>query len=306
MARVFPYLDLVRGVPAPSTDINRLANQVVRLPALRSGHAVLIGSAAWGEASWRSDIDIVAYDCVATSSLRESVDNLRAEYEASARHAAPNIEIILIGAEREELVERDNLVSGSVPILEPTPFSEIFRSTSVRLGDHLRSLGKAKGNPWRSFANKYAKPSEHDRAQILELLGDYVSTIASGWRENEWSPDTVLAESHLQQLGHADGFATHLCRLLLSHHGRYPTPDRRDDIRSRLAVLGELGDSIAQVVAPFYALAAEYDDAADRVRTGDQISQNEFDRLIATAAANIDFGSVEEFIWSYRSEQRAR
>jgi hypothetical protein len=46
MARVFSYLDLVRDLPAPGPDITRLANQIVGLPELQSGHAVLVGSAA--------------------------------------------------------------------------------------------------------------------------------------------------------------------------------------------------------------------------------------------------------------------
>ncbi|HET6732770.1 hypothetical protein [Mycobacterium sp.] len=307
MARVFSYLDLVRDLPAPSSDINRLANQIHALPALQSGHAVLVGSAAWGQASWRSDIDVVAYDCNATSLLQETIKDLRAEYEEAAQHMAPKVEIILIGAEHEELVERDNLVSGSVPILEPVTISEIFRQVSVRLGDHLRALAQAKGDPWRSFATKYAIGSESDGDAILDLLSSYASKIASGWRENEWSPKiTTLSESHLEQLGHADGFATHLVRLVLSHQSSYPIPDRRVDIRPALLSLGELGERIQKVLAPFFAFADEYENLAQRVRNADPITHNEFDRSIVTAAAKMDFDAVERLIWSYSAENRAR
>ena len=48
MARVFSYLDLVRSIPASGTDVARIANEVAALPALRSGNAVLVGSAGAG------------------------------------------------------------------------------------------------------------------------------------------------------------------------------------------------------------------------------------------------------------------
>jgi hypothetical protein len=307
MARVFSYLDLVRDLPAPGPDITRLANQIVGLPELQSGHAVLVGSAAWGQASWRSDIDVVAYDCAATSQLQGAINELCAQYEASSKHLAPKVEIILIGAEREELVERDNLVSGSVPILEPRTVSEIFRQASLRLGDHLRALAKAKGDPWRSFAKRYAQRSEGDNAAILDLLSEYESTIASRWRENDWSSRTTsLSESHLQHLGYADGFAVHFARLVLSHQGSYPIPDRRVDIRPALPTLGALGGRIESVLAPFFSFANEYEELAKCVRRGDAITSNEFDQRMVDAAAKIDFDAVDKLVWSYRGDHRAQ
>jgi hypothetical protein len=198
-------------------------------------------------------------------------------------------------------------VSGSVPILEPRTVSEIFRQASLRLGDHLRALAKAKGDPWRSFAKRYAQRSEGDNAAILDLLSEYESTIASRWRENDWSSRTTsLSESHLQHLGYADGFAVHFARLVLSHQGSYPIPDRRVDIRPALPTLGALGGRIESVLAPFFSFANEYEELAKCVRRGDAITSNEFDQRMVDAAAKIDFDAVDKLVWSYRGDHRAQ
>lgn len=307
MARIFSYLDLVRDLPAPSPDVIRLANQISVFTAFQTGHAVIIGSAAWGDASWRSDIDVVVYDCSATEHLREDIDGLRNRYEASSQHIAPRVDIILIAAEHEELVERDNLVSRSVPILEPKTVSEVFSKVRVRIGDHIRALGLVKGNPWKSFATAYAEPSETDREVIVDLLGEYSAAIASGWRENEWSLDaTTLTDSHLAHLGYVDGFATHFARLILSHQGAYPVPDRRADVREALATIGRWGVEVEAVLAPFFALTNKYEELAERVRRRQSIAQADFNQSIRTTAATIDFDPVEQLVWSYRAEFSAR
>jgi hypothetical protein len=306
VARVFPYLDLVRTIPAPSTDVVRVANEVAALPALRSGHAVLVGSAAWGEASWRSDIDVLTYNCTSTVGLEAGIEAVRSGYEASSGHAAPTVDVILVGAEHEELVERDNMVSGSVPILEPVIISELFDRVRIRLGDHVRALARAKGNPWRTFAERYLEASAADGDLLLDVLGEYTSTIAAGWREQQWSEGTALTDAHLAQLGYADGFAFHLSRMVLSHQAAYPTPDRRADIRSALAALEPWGVRFAEVLQPIFAFGDEYESVAARIRQNEPVTREDFDRVVSGAAARIDVGRVEETVWAYRAEVTSR
>lgn len=301
MANIYSYAELVAGVPASPAEVIRFANQIASLPALASGKAVLIGSAAWGNASWRSDVDVVAFDCPATADLRESIDRLRADCESRSNTKAPGADIILIGAEREELVERNNLVSGSAPILEPATVREIFNKVSIRLSDHLHALANAKGEPWRTFADSFA-PRGHVDTDILDVLRDYSQAVAGGWKEKTWSPDIDrLTDGQLQQLGYADGFATHFPRLILSHRNAYPTPDRRADVRSALSALGELGGRIESLLEPFGAIDTQYEAIAARIRAGDAISRADFDRTMASVASGIDFDRVEEFVWSYCS-----
>ena len=110
-----------------------------------------------------------------------------------------------------------------------------------------------------------------------------------------------LTDGHLQQLGYADGFATHFPRLILSHRNAYPTPDRRADVRSALSVLGELGARIESMLEPFFAIGTEYEALAAGIRAGDAISRADFDRTLAFVASGVDFDRVEEFVWSYCS-----
>jgi hypothetical protein len=303
MARVFPYRDLVQDLPAPAADLVRIANDINSLPALRSGHAVLIGSAAWGEASWRSDIDVVAYGCSETERLEADIQEVLAIYERSSRHAAPKADVILIGAEHEELIERDNLVSGSVPILEPRVVSELFDRVCARLGDHIRALARLKGNPWESFAKAYLKRWKARGSIVLDVIGEYSAAVAAGWREYDWlTEEASLTDAKLVQMGYADGFAIHLSRLVLSHQHAYPIPDRRADVRTALSKVDTWGTHFESVLAPFFDFGDDYEHLAARIRRNEAVTQIEFDRLLSIAAAKIDFSTVEELTWSYRAE----
>lgn len=303
MARVFSWIDLVRKVPAERADINRMANEIAQLPSLVAGYGILIGSAAWGEASWRSDIDVLSFRCDSTASLSSEIEGVRRRYEKTLQHSVPIVEIIWVGAEKEELVERDNLVSGSAPILEPRRVSEILERVRVRLADHVCALARVKGNPWQEFANTYLKPSAADEALLLDLVKEYSAKSAASWREFDWITKGVpLSEAHLKQLGYAEGFAIHFARLILSAQRSYPIPDRRGDVQVALTKLGRWGEQLSTVLAPFFALSIKYNDLARRIQCDEPLMQTEFDRELLSAAADIDFGAVERFTWSYLSE----
>lgn len=305
MARVFSYRDLTLGVPAPA-DVARIANEINILPAMRSGHAVLVGSAAWGDVSSRSDIDVVAYRCKKTEQLEADIERVRTRYESTWGHAAPHADVIWIGAEREDLVERDNLVSGSVPILEPIVISELFDGVSTRLDAHIRALATAKGSPWQQFANAYLDRAGNKSSSLLDLIGDYSAAMAAGWREHDWSSDgSRMTEEKLTRLGYVEGFAIHLSRLVLAHQDAYPVPDRRSDIRVALSELDMWGPRIESVLLPFFNFTIAYDDLAIRTRGIEPPTETEFDRLLSAAAAEIDFSVVEELVWKYRAENKS-
>lgn len=307
MARVFSWLDLVRKVPAERADINRMANEIGRLRSVVAGYGILIGSAAWGEASWRSDIDVLSFKCNLTTNLSSEIDGLRGQYEKTLQHSMPNVEIIWVGAEREDMVERDNLVSGSAPILEPRRVSEILDRVRVRLSDHVRALARAKGNPWQTFADTYLKPTAADDALLLEIVKDYSVKSAESWRELDWATNGgALTEAHLKQLGYAEGFAIHFARLILSTQRSYPIPDRRKDVQVAITQLGRWGDRLSTALAPFFALSIKYNELARRIRDDEPVTRTEFDRDLLSAAADIDFGAVESFTWSYLSECASR
>jgi hypothetical protein len=212
---------------------------------------------------------------------------------------APNADITLIGAEHEELVERDNLVSKSVPILEPRKTSEIFHRVRVRLGHHIRALARAKGNPWTTLAAKYLHESKGDDAILKDVLREYVKNIAAGWREYDWTHERELNAEQLTQLGIVDGFATHYARLMLADLNAYPTPDRRDEVRPALLRAGAWGERVGAVLAPAFELGETYDQLAAAIGRGEPIKSDEFDRRLRLAAAAINFNLVEELTWAY-------
>jgi hypothetical protein len=306
VARFYGYHDVVDDVPARAPDILRITGQIAALPAVRDGVAVLVGSAAWGTVSWRSDIDVMVYECDRSATLQADIDALCAAYTAATggRHHPPKVDTIIVGAEHEQLVERDNLVSGSAAILEPRLVSEIFDRICVRLVDHVRALAGLKGEPWRSFAARYLDRTDDDVALRRDVLREYSASAAAGWRQVDWAashPGAEPSDEQLAQFGHAEGFANHVTRLVLADLGVYPRPDRRADVRAALAQLGApWGDEARAVLAPFFALTDHYEEAVANVLADPRrTTAEEFNTQLREAASGIDFDAVEEFVWRY-------
>ena len=75
------YNDLAQGTYFTRSDLFSLADEISTLAAVRDGHAVLIGSIAWGMAGIGSDIDIVTYDCDATKTLEADIGAITSRYQ---------------------------------------------------------------------------------------------------------------------------------------------------------------------------------------------------------------------------------
>jgi predicted nucleotidyltransferase len=306
MGRFFSYSEIVLGVPAPAPDILRITGQITDLSAFAERLAVLSGSAAWGDVTWRSDIDIMAYSCDRTAGLEEQIEAIRKTYveSSSHRHRAPHVDITLVGAEHEELVERDNLVSGSAAILEPRVVSEIFDRVCVRLMDHVSTLAVMKGEPWRSFAERYVSRSAADSGLRRDVMREYCSSVSARWRQFAWDldgSDLELNDEELAQLGFAEGFASHIARLVLGDLGAYPRPDRRADVRRALDALdGPWGMELRSVSQPYFDLGIRYESLVAAIRAGtNALSESEFNVGLREAARAIDVAAVEELMWRY-------
>ncbi len=305
MARIYPYLDLVRDLPPHDADVLGMAHRIGQLPAIRSGYAVPIGSAAWGDATWRSDIDLLVFECEATIRLVSDVENIRTGYETASQRLAPRVDLILVGAEHEELVERDNLVSKSSPILEPLVTRKIFDRIKVRLGDHVRGLAQNKGEPWSRFADTYLRKSPQDEELLVDIVRDYLTTISANWRAFDWSTP-LLDSNKIEQLEHVDGFSMHFARMILAHQNAYPVPDRRSDVRRALPAEALWGIQFAAVLEPLLAIADVYETLSGRIRGGEPLTQDDFDQELATATRMVDFSAIEELTWDYLSDTRSR
>lgn len=307
MVRIRSFDDISQGRLAGPPEVVALAARISSLNAVRSGRAVVMGSAAWGAPSAGSDVDLLAYQCAETADLQGEVERVREEYAAMVGdpHKVSAVDIVWIGAEHEELVERDNLVSNSAPILEPRMVSEIFARVRIRLGDHLYALAKVKGDPWRSFAAAFFESSDSDREVRRDVLREYVDAVATGWRSYHWSPAALdrgeMSTAQLEQLGHAEGFAIHYTRLVLADLGRYPQPDRRSDVRRALADLPEpWGEAMRAALTPFLALSHHYEALqVDLCSSSSASSRQDYDAALMASAAAIDFDAVEELTWRF-------
>src|SRR5688572_3026802 len=147
----------------------------------------------------------MAYECSDSASLKADIQQILDTYVAAngRRHDPPQVDVTWIGAENERLVERDNLVSRSAPILEPRMVSEIFERTCVRLIDHLQALAAVKGPPWRGFVERYLASTRPDPALRRDVFRAYGTAMADQWRRRSWSLTSYPFPSEgLAQLGH--------------------------------------------------------------------------------------------------------
>jgi predicted nucleotidyltransferase len=290
-----------------------IAGQVSLLPAVQNGFAILVGSAAWGTVSPRSDIDLVAFKCQQTTNLESDIDAIRSEYQSKSgnRHAPPIVDVIWIGAEKGQVVERDNILSGSAPIAEHRVVKEIFERTCSRLIDHLLALAGVKGGPWQSFIDKYMINAKSDSHIRQDILREYADGLAARWRENNWKHSDLsgIELSQLKTLGNMENFAYHTCRLILSDHGIYPRPDRRPEIRNKINELPDrTASKLQEILMPAFqvgevceTMVAEIQEPANK-----PVSEMDYYSRILSLAEEIEIGEIEHFVWDYTSRQQDR
>lgn len=310
MSRFYSYRQLVGVSPAPAPLVVGLSAELGRLPAFGSGLAVIAGSAAWATPSWRSDIDVVAFKSDQSLDLESGIAAaLQAFTNAhGTRFICPRIDIVWIGAEREELVERDNLVSKSAPIKEPRTIAEVFERVCVRLIDHLESLARVQGDPWRQFVARFLSTADHGLSLRRDVIREYARAIAVEWRAQTFlvdGPDdsSELEPDELDALGSVEGFAYHLVRQILGEMQRYPAPDRRGDVRVALESLDNPSSrELSTVLAPLFALGDGYEQLALETQSGSEIDEGTFYRRLRSLAATVDIDSVERFVWAYAAQ----
>ncbi len=307
MSRFFAYRQLVGISPAPAPLVVGLSASVSRLPAFGSGLAVIAGSAAWATPSWRSDIDVAAFKSDHSLDLESGIAAVRQEFTDAhgTRFICPHVDIVWVGAEREELVERDNLVSKSAPIKEPRTIAEIFERVCVRLIDHLESLARVQGDPWRQFVTRFLSSADHGASLRRDVIREYVHAIAVEWKAQTFLDEgpnnsSELGPAELDALGSLEGFAYHLVRQILGEKQLYPAPDRRGDVRTALRLLDDpLSHELSNALAPLFALGDGYEQLALQVQTDREIDEGDFYRRLRSLAANVDIDAVENFVWTY-------
>jgi hypothetical protein len=313
--RFYEYHDLVTHQPVLPSDISSLANQVSRLPPFSSGVAVICGSVAWGSPSWRSDIDVVTFKTESFSDITPVIENAIKKYRGSTtgRLLIPRVDTITVGTESQHLVTRDNLVTGSMPITQMQTVREVFASTSLRFFDHIGSLAKARGEPWRTFHSSYLSQVSRKRRVRRGEIRTYAETFADTWRQEplhslNHDPDGDIGDSQLKLMSFAESFPLHLMRQILAERGHYPSPDRASDVRAAFARLsGRWAANLRSRLDPFLRIGEDYTKIVDSCRSSTlRISAGEYNSRLAELFGALPFAEVEDAVSGYLSSTSRR
>jgi hypothetical protein len=308
MPRFYQYDELVACQPIPFNDILWLAGQVSKLSPFLNGVAVLCGSVAWGQPSWRSDVDVVTFTTEAYPDITPTIDKVFKDYKESAkeRYLIPRPDVIIVGAESQRLVTRENLVRGSTPITETRTIREAFAATSLRFFDHIGSLAAAKGNPWRTFHSTYLSQVSRDRHIRHDEIRAYVTSFADTWRQQPLhslsrNPDRNADRDELDAMGFAENFPIHLMRQILAERSSYPSPDRAPAVCAAFTKLPEpWAENLIRKLDPFLHIGGKYTQIADACRReSTEISAVEYHNRLIELFADLPFTDVEEAAWDY-------
>jgi hypothetical protein len=308
MPRFYQYNELVTCQPIPPNDILWLAGQVSKLPPFLDGVAVLCGSVAWGQPSWRSDVDVVTFTTEAYPDIAPTIDKVVKDYKESAkgRYLIPRTDVIIIGAESQRLVTRENLVRGSTPITETRTIRELFAATSLRFFDHIGSLAAVKGNPWRTFHSAFLSQVSRDRHIRRDEIRTYVTSFADTWRQQplhslSLNPGRNADQDELDTMGFAENFPIHLMRQILAERGFYPSPDRAPAVCAAFAKLSEpWAENLMRKLDPFLHIGEKYTQIADTCRReSTEMSAVEYHNRLTELFADLPFTDVEEAAWDY-------
>ena len=291
-------------------DISWLAGQLSKLPPFLDGVAVLGGSVAWGQPTWRSDIDVVMFATETFPDITAALNEVILEYENNTNGTLllPKVDTVIVGSESERLITRDNLVRGSAPITESQTVREVFKSTSLRFSDHIGSLALTKGEPWRAFHSAYLSSAPGGREIRREEIRTYVTSFADSWRQQQqplrslsFDSNGNVDEAQLDMMGFVENFSIHLMRQILAERGCYPSPDRTPDVSASFKNLSTIwSENILMWLYRFLHIGEEYlEIIGDCKRPASPISSNEYWNRLVDVFDALPFADVEEAVWYY-------
>lgn len=313
MARYLSYHSLTeRGLPSRE-DVQWLAGRIAQLPAFTTGDAVLCGSVCWGSHHWRSDIDIAHFSTLACPRLEAQVRPVVEAFRArlGEHMVAPKVDIVVVGAEELVAAAPTAGLSGVSPsaaavAAAAAPAARLFDDVAMRFADHIGALAALRAEPWRGFLQRHLSGVQSTRERRLDDIRSYVSGVTEAWAGQpmhplERAPDGNLQRHQLDLLSHAENYPVNLMRRMLAELGRYPQPDRVEDIRGVFAALDDRwARSMQAALPPFDALARGYDALAARARqAGTDLGAEEFNSTLTALAAALPFAAVQEAVWDY-------
>lgn len=307
MSRFYHYGELIAAMPVPVSDISWLAGQVSQLPPFVAGVAVLCGSVAWGQPSWRSDIDVVTFRTKAFPDIGPLLQEVVVQYGKAASRPLllPRADTIVIGAEAQHLVTRKNLVRGSTPITQTQTIREVFAATGLRFFDHIGALARSKGVPWLEFHSSYLSRVARDRQTRRDGIRTYVTSFVDTWRQAplrslSLNPGGSAQQSELDAMAFAENFPIHLMRQILAERESYPSPDRAPDVRRAFAALpNRTAKRLLSSLAPFFQITGRYAEIIKMCQANPPIAIHEYHERLVELFMGLPFADVEEAVWDY-------
>lgn len=312
MARFFSYDEIVARALTPVEDIQWFAGQIVRLPPFVEGTAVLCGSVSWGRHSWRSDVDVAHFSTMAHPHLERSIKDVIQQYldRTHNRFIAPRVDVITIGAESMAFVIRDKGVSASMVSAEVPKnkgrVSDVFVETAVLFADHLGSIADVKGDPWRTFLNRYLASVNGSRHGRREAIKCYVEKMTMEWAQQPLhdlniGPDGQFTAKQLDLLSKTENYPVNLMRRILGDLGRYPRPDRASDVRKAFSALEELwSETLLVQFEPFFSLDEQYKGIVAACKGHDDtLSVSDYYEQVRSLFIDLPFAEIQNSIWQF-------
>jgi predicted nucleotidyltransferase len=278
MARFFSLKEIELGLVMTPESVAELATAINELEMFQAGEAVIFGSVAWGEHTWRSDIDVASFS------------KKRWEYHHPINMVLFDFFVERYGGKigREiqhhliEVLSNQKPVSGNyfVPKISP----------STR--DHFRLLAKVKGGPYRAFYKglKVIKFRSRlaDIREYLEIIMWHWESLNKRLVKAKW-----LDWDQLKKLAALENFPKQLMRKILGEKKRLPSPDTVSQIRKRFSELAEpWTQEAAALFEPFFLIDAKYGEIVHSMSGGRPLPEQEYDHAICQLFTNLPVPSI--------------
>ena len=256
MARFLSYDEIERGLVPTRETLSEIASDFMQLEAFQSGGAVVFGSVAWGEHTWRSDIDVADYsNREYRSRVQPAISEyFRKRYGSDMSFWVGKFMVEIIGSQRLRFKE---WTASHYRLPEMSP--------STR--DHFRLLAQAKGGQWQVFLEKITTIRFQSRkTDILDYLDIMESNLTASevFRKEIYGRERggyrcFWNEFHgLQSL---ENFPRQLMRKILGQLKRLPSPDTFSRIKFAFALLEEPWAVELQThFQPFYEIDRRYNE----------------------------------------------
>jgi hypothetical protein len=311
MARFYSYDEITSRTRTPVEDIQWLAGQIAQLPPFVAGSAVLCGSVSWNKHSWRSDIDVAHFSTLEYSHLDQSLSELISRYTDKTNNLAPKVDIITIGAE-STLVVSSEVKGGSGPAVsgvvskKEDRVSDVFTETAILFADHIGSIANLKGDPWRTFLERYLSSAAASQFNPRDAIKSYVGRMTTEWTQQplhqlNLGPGGRFTAQQLDLISRSENYPVNLMRRILSDVGRYPRPDRISDVRNAFSTLTEpWAKTLLAQFEPFFLLGEQYEQIVNACqRPENPLLEADYYGQLRSLFTALPFVEIQNTVWEY-------